>query len=154
METSQLESLGLDKDCFKNILGDQSQHMVMNYYRACSEPEFTYGLPARTHPNALTLLLQDLQVAGLHVLKDGKWLAIKPHPYAFALSKGKYESVWHHAVVDADKPRLSVASFLCLCDIAKIIASKELTSGEEQNIYREFTYSEYYQKACLKPRNS
>ncbi|PIN24661.1 Iron/ascorbate family oxidoreductase [Handroanthus impetiginosus] len=149
------ESLGLDKDCLKNILGEQGQHLAMNYYPACPEPELTYGLPAHTDPNALTILLQDLQVAGLHVLKDGKWLAIKPHPDAFvinigdqlqALSNGKYNSVWHRAVVNADKPRLSVASFLCPCDTAKIIAPEALTSGEERNVYKDFTYAEYYQK--------
>ncbi|KAL0309150.1 UNVERIFIED_CONTAM: protein DOWNY MILDEW RESISTANCE 6 [Sesamum radiatum] len=151
------ESLGLDKACLKNILGEQGQHMAMNYYPACPQPELTYGLPAHTDPNSLTILLQDLQVAGLQVLKDGKWLAIKPHPNAFvinigdqiqALSNGRYKSVWHRAVVNADKPRLSVASFLCPCDTARISAPKALTGGGERarSIYRDFTYAEYYKK--------
>ncbi|KAK4411288.1 Flavanone 3-dioxygenase 2 [Sesamum angolense] len=122
----------------------------MNYYPACPEPELTYGLPT-----AITILLQDLQVAGLQVLKDGKWLAIKPQPDAFvinigdqlqALSNGMYKSVWHRAVVNADKARLSVASFLCPCDSADISAPKGLTSGEDGAVYRDFTYAEYYKK--------
>ncbi|KAL2251669.1 protein DOWNY MILDEW RESISTANCE 6 [Sesamum indicum] len=149
------ESLGLEKDCLKNILGEQGQHMAMNYYPACPQPELTYGLPAHTDPNSLTILLQDLQVAGLQVLKDGRWLAIKPHPNAFvinigdqiqALSNGKYKSVWHRAVVNADKPRLSVASFLCPSDAASISAPKALTDRGERSIYRDFTYAEYYKK--------
>ncbi|KAK6142889.1 hypothetical protein DH2020_023237 [Rehmannia glutinosa] len=149
------ESLGLDKDSLKNILGEQGQHMAMNYYPPCPKPELTYGLPAHTDPNALTILLQDLQVAGLQVLKDGKWLAIKPQPDAFvinigdqiqALSNGKYKSVWHRAIVNADKARLSVASFLIPSETAKISAPNELKTGENAAIYRDFTYAEYYEK--------
>lgn len=88
LEEAISESLGLHKDELKNVLGDQGQHMAVNYYPACPEPELTYGLPAHTDPNALTILLQDLQVSGLQVLKDGKWLAIKPHQDAFVINIG------------------------------------------------------------------
>lgn len=82
------ESLGLEKDCVKNVLGEQGQHMAVNYYPPCPEPELTYGLPGHTDPNALTILLQDLHVAGLQVLKDGKWVAVNPHPNAFVINLG------------------------------------------------------------------
>lgn len=150
------ESLGLEKNYITNVLGDQGQHMAINYYPPCPEPEMTYGLPAHTDPNALTILLQDLDVAGLQVLKDGKtWLSVKPHPDAFvvnlgdqiqALSNGKYQSVWHRALVNADKPRISVASFLCPADCAKISTSPLLTEDGETPVYRDFTYAEYYKK--------
>ncbi|KAK4418761.1 Flavanone 3-dioxygenase 2 [Sesamum alatum] len=142
------ESLGLDKDKLKDVLGELGQHMAVNYYPACPEPELTYGLPAHTDPNALTILLQDLQVAGLQVLKDGKWLAVKPPLDAFviniddklqALSNGNYKSVWHHAVS-------SVASVLCPCDSADVSAPRALTGGEDGVVYRDFTYAEYYNK--------
>ncbi|CAK9139042.1 unnamed protein product [Ilex paraguariensis] len=164
------ESLGLDRDSIKNVLGDQGQHMAVNYYPPCPEPELTYGLPGHTDPNALTILLQDQQVSGLQVFKDDKWLNIKPHPDAFvinigdqlqnvmmearvfnlciedALSNGKYKSVLHRAVVNADKPRMSVASFLCPCNEAIIRAPNELTNDGSSAIYRSFTYAEYYKK--------
>jgi len=83
------ESLGLEKDHIKNVLGEQGQHMAVNFYPPCPEPELTYGLPAHTDPNALTILLQDLSVAGLQVLlKDGKWVAVNPHPDAFVINIG------------------------------------------------------------------
>lgn len=88
IEEAISESLGLDPQCFKNVLGEQGQHMAVNFYPPCPEPELTYGLPAHTDPNALTILLQDLQVAGLQVLKDGKWLAVKPRPDAFVINIG------------------------------------------------------------------
>ncbi|PON83685.1 Oxoglutarate/iron-dependent dioxygenase [Trema orientale] len=148
------ESLGLEKDYIKSILGEQGQHMAVNYYPQCPEPELTYGLPGHTDPNALTILLQDLQVAGLQVLKDGKWVAVNPQPNAFvinigdqlqALSNGMYKSVWHRAIVNADMPRLSVASFLCPFDDALISPAKGLT-GEDGSgaVYRGYTYAEYY----------
>ncbi|KAK2390889.1 protein DOWNY MILDEW RESISTANCE [Trifolium repens] len=149
------ESLGLEKDYLKNVLGEQGQHMAVNYYPPCPQPELTYGLPGHTDPNALTILLQDLDVAGLQVLKDGKWLAVNPHPDAFvinigdqlqALSNGLYKSVWHRAIVNADKPRLSVASFLCPGTEALICPAKPLTENGTGAVYRGFSYAEYYSK--------
>ncbi|KAK6926096.1 Non-hem dioxygenase N-terminal domain [Dillenia turbinata] len=149
------ESLGLQKDHITTALGDQGQHMAVNFYPPCPKPELTYGLPGHTDPNALTILLQDLHVSGLQVLKNGKWLAVKPHPNAFlinigdqlqALSNGVYKSVWHRAIVNADKARISVASFLCPSDDAIITAPKELTKDGALGVYRDFTYAEYYKK--------
>lgn len=82
------ECLGLEKDYIKNMLGEQGQHMAVNYYPPCPQPELTYGLPKHTDPNALTILLQDPQVPGLQVLKDGIWLSINPHPGAFVVNIG------------------------------------------------------------------
>ncbi|BBG98441.1 2-oxoglutarate and Fe(II)-dependent oxygenase superfamily protein [Prunus dulcis] len=130
------ESLGLEKDYIKCTLGEQGQHMAVNFYPPCPQPELTYGLPGHTDPNALTILLQDLGVAGLQVLKDGKWVAVNPHPNAFvinlgdqlqALSNGIYKSVWHRAITNTDRARLSVASFLCPQDDALISPAKALT---------------------------
>ncbi|KAF3628454.1 protein DOWNY MILDEW RESISTANCE 6 [Capsicum chacoense] len=155
LEEAISESLGLGKDCIKNVLGEQGQHMAINFYPQCPQPELTYGLPAHTDPNAITILLQDLQVEGLQVLKDGKWLSVKPQPNAFvinlgdqleALSNGKYKSVWHRAIVNSDKARMSVASFLCPSDCSIISAPKALTEDGSSAIYRDFTYTEYYNK--------
>ncbi|XP_047337523.1 protein DOWNY MILDEW RESISTANCE 6 [Impatiens glandulifera] len=150
------ESLGLEKDYIKNVLGEQGQHMAVNFYPPCPEPELTYGLPAHTDPNALTILLQDPSVSGLQVLKDAKWLAVKPYPGAFvinlgdqiqALSNNKYKSVWHRATVNNERSRLSVASFLCPEDCAMISPPKKLTEEDMSGaVYRDFTYGEYYKK--------
>lgn len=146
------ESLGLERDYIKKVLGEQGQHMAVNYYPPCPEPELTYGLPGHTDPNALTILLQDSQVSGLQVLQNGKWFAVNPHPNAFvinigdqlqALSNGKYKSVWHRAVVNAEKARMSVASFLCPHDDSVISPATQHGVGA---IYRDFTYAEYYKK--------
>ncbi|XP_054788162.1 protein DOWNY MILDEW RESISTANCE 6-like [Prosopis cineraria] len=149
------ESLGLHRHYIKDVWGDQGQHMAVNYYPPCPQPELTYGLPAHTDPNALTILLQDLHVSGLHVLHHHRWLAVNPRPHALvvnigdqlqALTNGVYKSVWHRAVVNADKPRLSVASFLCPSDDALISPAEQLTQNGSEPVYRGFTYAEYYGK--------
>jgi isopenicillin N synthase-like dioxygenase len=63
-----------------------------------------------------------------------------------ALSNGLYKSVWHRAIVNADKPRLSVASFLCPGTEALICPAKPLTENGTGAVYRGFSYAEYYSK--------
>ncbi|CAM0903216.1 unnamed protein product [Alopecurus aequalis] len=148
--------LGLEEDYVEKVLGEQEQHMAVNYYPRCPEPDLTYGLPKHTDPNALTILLMDPHVSGLQVLKDGaQWIAVDPRPSALvinlgdqlqALSNGAYKSVWHRAVVNAAQERMSVASFLCPCNSAVIGPAANLVSEGEEPVYRSYTYDEYYKK--------
>jgi salicylic acid 3-hydroxylase len=82
------ESLGLEASYMKEALGEQEQHMAVNFYPPCPEPELTYGLPAHTDPNALTILLMDPDVAGLQVLHAGQWVAVNPQPGALIINIG------------------------------------------------------------------
>lgn len=81
------ESLGLKKDYIVKALGKQAQHMALNYYPPCPEPELTYGLPGHTDGNLITVLLQD-DVPGLQVLRNGKWVAVNPIPNTFIVNIG------------------------------------------------------------------
>ncbi|RWV97218.1 hypothetical protein GW17_00040015 [Ensete ventricosum] len=81
-------SLGLEEKYMEEVLGEQEQHMAINYYPKCPQPQLTYGLPAHTDPNALTILLQDPDVSGLQVLKHGQWIAVHPQPHAFVINIG------------------------------------------------------------------
>ncbi|XP_047070028.1 flavanone 3-dioxygenase 2-like [Lolium rigidum] len=148
--------LGLEEVYVEKVLGEQEQHMAVNYYPRCPEPDLTYGLPKHTDPNALTILLMDPHVSGLQVLRDGaKWIAVHPRPNALvinlgdqlqALSNGAYKSVWHRAVVNAEQERLSVASFLCPCNSAVIGPAPKLVGDGEDPVYRSYTYDEYYKR--------
>ncbi|KAL4187020.1 hypothetical protein AMTRI_Chr09g37020 [Amborella trichopoda] len=148
------ESLGLEGDYIEKALGKQGQHMAINYYPPCPEPELTYGLPGHTDPNALTILLQD-QVPGLQVLKDGKWVAVDPIPNSFVvnvgdqiqvISNGRYKSAIHRAVVNNEKERISVPTFYCPSDDAIISPAEKLLDKDHPPIYRSYTYSEYHLK--------
>ncbi|XP_009392937.2 flavanone 3-dioxygenase 2 [Musa acuminata AAA Group] len=149
-------SLELEEDYLEKMLREQEQHMAVNYYPKCPDPELTYGLPAHTDPNVLTILLQDPNVAGLQVLKDGRWMAVRPLPNALvvnvadqlqALSNGRYRSVRHRAVVNSDKERISVASFLCPGNSVVISPPEKLVGGDGcRAMYRSYTYEQYYDK--------
>jgi isopenicillin N synthase-like dioxygenase len=81
------ESLGLERDHIGKALGKHAQHMALNYYPPCPQPELTYGLPGHTDPNLITVLLQD-DVPGLQVLDNGKWIAVNPIPNTFIINIG------------------------------------------------------------------
>ncbi|CAK7357499.1 unnamed protein product [Dovyalis caffra] len=148
------ESLGLEKDNIDKKLGKHGQHMAMNYYPPCPQPELTYGLPGHTDPNLITILLQD-DVPGLQVLRNGKWIAVNPIPNTFivnigdqmqVLSNDRYKSVLHRAVVNCDKERISIPTFYCPSLDAIIGPPKELIDDDYPAVYRDFTYEEYYEK--------
>ncbi|CAL8124062.1 unnamed protein product [Prunus armeniaca] len=81
------ESLGLEKNYLNRALGKHGQHMAINYYPPCPQPELTYGLPGHADPNVVTLLLQD-EVAGFQVFNHGRWVAVKPMPHTFIVNIG------------------------------------------------------------------
>ncbi|OAY72243.1 Naringenin,2-oxoglutarate 3-dioxygenase [Ananas comosus] len=81
------ESLGLERDHMVKAMGKQAQHMAINYYPPCPQPELTYGLPGHKDPNAITVLLPD-SVSGLQVLRSQKWVAVEPVPNALIINMG------------------------------------------------------------------
>ena len=89
------ESLGLEKDYINKALGKHSQYLLVNYYPKCPEPELTYGLPAHADGSVITILLQD-EMAGLQVLKDGKWIPVKTIPNTFTVNIGDAMQVIAH----------------------------------------------------------
>ncbi|XP_059634465.1 protein DMR6-LIKE OXYGENASE 2-like [Cornus florida] len=148
------ESLGLKGDYINKALGKHGQHMALNFYPPCPQPELTYGLPGHADPNVITILLQD-DVPGLQVLKNGKWLAVNPIPNTFivnigdqiqVLSNDRYKSVLHRAVVNCNKERISIPTFYCPSPDAVMQPAPELIDDDNPGVYRSFTYSEYYQK--------
>ncbi|KAH7653498.1 Flavanone 3-dioxygenase protein [Dioscorea alata] len=82
-----LESLGREKKYMEIALGKQAQHMAINYYPPCPQPNLTFGLPGHNDLNAITILLQDT-VPGLQVLRNGKWLTVNPLPNTLIINIG------------------------------------------------------------------
>uniref|UniRef100_A0A0D6QZS0 Fe2OG dioxygenase domain-containing protein n=1 Tax=Araucaria cunninghamii TaxID=56994 RepID=A0A0D6QZS0_ARACU len=148
------ESLGLEPGFLDKALGNHAQHMAINYYPLCPDPELTFGLPPHSDPNALTVLLQD-EVSGLQVFKDGQWIAVNPIPNSFVvnigdqiqvLSNSRYKSVLHRAVVNSRKARISIPTFYCPSPEAIMAPAPALVDSEQLPLYRSFSYMEYYQK--------
>ncbi|KAG6503680.1 hypothetical protein ZIOFF_036004 [Zingiber officinale] len=63
-----------------------------------------------------------------------------------ALSNGRYKSAWHRAVVNSDKERISVASFVCPCKSVVINPPEKLITNGSPAVYKSYTYDEYYTK--------
>ncbi|KAJ1408351.1 Oxoglutarate/iron-dependent dioxygenase [Sesbania bispinosa] len=148
------ESLGLERDYIDKALGKHGQHMAINYYPPCPEPELTYGLPAHADPNAITILLQN-DVPGLQVLNDGKWVTVNPVPNTFIINIGdqiqvisndRYKSVLHRALVNSEKERMSIPTFYCPSPDAVVRPAPQLIDADHPAQYTNFTYSEYYHK--------
>ncbi|XP_031498231.1 protein DMR6-LIKE OXYGENASE 2-like [Nymphaea colorata] len=147
------ESLGLETNHLNDALGGHGQHMAINYYPPCPQPELTYGLPGHTDPNALTILLQD-DVPGLQVLKGGKWVRLNPIPKVFivnigdqiqVLSNGVYKSVLHRALVNSERERISIPTFYCPSPDAVIRPADGLVDEHNPPLYRRYHYREYYE---------
>uniref|UniRef100_A0A0E0KSX4 gibberellin 2beta-dioxygenase n=1 Tax=Oryza punctata TaxID=4537 RepID=A0A0E0KSX4_ORYPU len=120
----------------------------LNRYPACPFAADTFGLVPHTDSDFLTVLCQD-QVGGLHLMKDSRWVAVRPRPDALivnigdlfqAWSNNRYKSVEHKVVANAKTDRLSVAYFLC-----PSYDSLVGTCGEPSP-YRAFTFGEYRKK--------
>lgn len=81
------EGMGLNKGYFIGGLSENPAILV-HHYPPCPDPSLTLGLAKHRDPTIITILLQDQEVQGLQVLKDGEWIPVKPIPNAFVVNIG------------------------------------------------------------------
>ncbi|KAJ3680653.1 hypothetical protein LUZ60_016931 [Juncus effusus] len=113
------KNLGVNPEKLTHFYGSQS--VRINYYPPCRDAhDKILGLTPHSDAGGLTLLLQTSSVAGLQIRKNDVWLPVNPLPGAFVvnigdslevLTNGKYKSIEHRAVINADKERMSIAAF-------------------------------------------
>ncbi|KAJ8420101.1 hypothetical protein Cgig2_000151 [Carnegiea gigantea] len=142
--------LGLERDYLKKKLRENLSYTAQaNYYPPCPNPELTLGLPAHTDSKVLTILLQEEGVTGLHVLKDGNWVAVDPVPGALVvnvadqlqiLSNDRYKSVYHRAVTNEEKKRVSLAMFVGPNHDTVVEPIEELIDENHPALYRRYTF--------------
>ncbi|XP_027185194.1 probable 2-oxoglutarate-dependent dioxygenase At3g111800 [Coffea eugenioides] len=139
------ESLGLPSSCIEEAVGEFCQNITVGYYPPCPQPDLTLGLQSHSDMGAVTLLIQD-NVEGLQVFKDGEWITVRPlHDGILVLladqteiiTNGKYRSCQHRALTNAERARLSVATFH---DPAK---TRKVFPAFEPPIYHEVMYGDY-----------
>ncbi|ESW23373.1 hypothetical protein PHAVU_004G041800 [Phaseolus vulgaris] len=119
------------------------------------------GLEARHRdPTIITILLQDKEVEGLQVLKNGEWIGVYPIPNAFVvniglllqiISNGRLVGVEHRAVTNSRIARTSVVYFVYPSFESIIEPAQALIKGNNtQPIYKSITCREFrtnfYQK--------
>ncbi|XP_020526524.1 protein DMR6-LIKE OXYGENASE 2-like isoform X2 [Amborella trichopoda] len=148
------EGLGLDSGYLNEKFGKHYQTLLTNYYPSCPDPNLTLGLPGHSDPNGITVLLQD-EVGGLQVLKDGKWIIVKPEKNALVvnladqlqvISNGRFKSVEHRAITNSRTSRISIPTFYGPSLDALIGPANELVSKESPAIYRSYTFEEFFDR--------
>ncbi|XWS64071.1 hypothetical protein CRYUN_Cryun06bG0155700 [Craigia yunnanensis] len=139
------ENLDHGKEAIDNICDERTCFLRLNHYPACPISPEIFGLVPHTDSDFLTILCQD-QVGGLQLMKDSKWVTVKPNQDALIVNIGDlfqawsndvYKSVEHKVVSNAKMERYSIAYFLCPS------YDSSIGSFTEPSIYRKFTFREY-----------
>lgn len=120
------KGLGEDEnsDLIRALRENHSSFLRTNYYPTCTEVQSDGMRPLGISPHQdagfLTVLLQDDDCHSLQVLKNGKWITVKPEPGAFTIntgdmaqawSNGKYKAPPHRVLSNETKERYSVPFF-------------------------------------------
>ncbi|CAH1440009.1 unnamed protein product [Lactuca virosa] len=139
------EQLGYKPDSFERDCSTTSCYLRLNRYPACPISPEVFGLMPHTDSDFLTILHQD-QIGGLQLVKDGRWISVKPNPEALiinirdlfqAWSNNTYKSVEHRVVANKNAERFSTAYFFCPSYETMI------QSCFENSVYREFSFREF-----------
>lgn len=135
-----------------NLFEDARQAIRMNYYPPCPQPHKVIGLSPHSDASAITILLQASEVEGLQIKHDEAWLPIKPLPGAFIVnvgdvveivSNGIYRSIEHRAVVNSDKERLSIATFITPREEVEMGPAPSLVTPQTPAVFRKAAYGEF-----------
>ncbi|KAI3795685.1 hypothetical protein L1987_38342 [Smallanthus sonchifolius] len=142
------EELGHKSSFFKENCLPSTCYLRMNRYPPCPVSPQVFGLMPHTDSDFLTILHQD-QIGGLQLVKDGKWIAVKPNKDALIINIGDlfqawsndvYKSVEHRVVANRQTERFSTAFFFCPSYDTMI------QSCVENSIYRRFSFKEFRQQ--------
>ncbi|XP_058075035.1 gibberellin 2-beta-dioxygenase 6 isoform X2 [Magnolia sinica] len=128
-----------------SYLSDSDGLLRVYRYPCCpmTTGEF-FGMDAHTDSSVLSILNQD-EVGGLQVLKDLKWVDVRPIPGTLvvnlgdmmqAMSNEEYKSVKHRVVVNGRRERFSICYFAFPMEDGAIHSSK----------YKTFTYKDFRAK--------
>ncbi|KAL2573539.1 hypothetical protein GLYMA_17G145200v4 [Glycine max] len=126
----------------------KSSFIRLNRYPSCPISSKVHGLLPHSDTSFLTIVHQG-HVRGLQLMKDGKWVDVKPNPQALvvnigdffqAFSNGVYKSIQHRVVAAEKAERFSIAFFYCPSEEAII------ESQINPATYRKFTLREYRQQ--------
>ncbi|XP_008809847.3 gibberellin 2-beta-dioxygenase 8-like [Phoenix dactylifera] len=142
------EGMGHDGTYITENCTCDSSYLRLNRYPPCPVKDRVFGLVPHTDTSFLTIVRQD-QVGGLQLMKDGRWITVKPNADALivnigdlfqAWSNGVYKSVEHRVMSNPQQERFSVAYFLCPS------YDTVIRSLAEPAIYRKFSFGEYRQQ--------
>ncbi|KAG7387562.1 Envelope glycoprotein [Phytophthora pseudosyringae] len=146
-------ALGEDPTFFdKFFQGNHPSVMRLNHYPIAPEPEKAMGVHHHTDSVALTILLQDDDVASLQVLhrESNSWVNVPPRTGTYTINTGDLIQVWSndkfvaplHRVLATDKASRFSAPFFYLPAYDVQVEPIVVKEGEVPN-YRPFSFLEY-----------
>lgn len=152
------------RNAFSKLLMDEQSDSVLrvNHYPPCPESNgrSLIGFGEHTDPQIISVLRSN-NTSGLQIsLKDGRWIPVPPDQNSFfinvgdslqVMTNGKFKSVRHRVVANSSKSRLSMIYFGGPPLSEKIAPLPSLVQGEEDSLYKEFTWFEY-KKSAYKSR--
>lgn len=113
------EEMGHDQTgFFQEKCLPSSCYLRLNRYPPCPIYNQMMGIMPHTDTDFLTVLHQDNVVGGLQLMKDGKWIAVKPNPDSLIINIGDLFQVHllnfqdHH--ISFQVGRLVLISFLII----------------------------------------
>ncbi|KAL3820669.1 hypothetical protein ACJIZ3_006574 [Penstemon smallii] len=142
------DELGRKSGFFKETCVPSTCYLRLNRYPSCPIYPRMFGIMPHTDSDFLTVLHQD-NIGGLQLVKDGRWIAVKPNPEALIINIGDlfqawsnnvYKSVEHRVVANALHERFSTAYFFCPS------YDTVIQSGVEPGVYKSFSFGEYRKK--------
>lgn len=155
------------KNVFSKLLMDEQSDSAfrLNHYPPVPESQELHGrnligFGEHTDPQIISVLRSN-NTSGLQIaLKDGSWISVPPDQNSFfinvgdsmqVLTNGRLKSVKHRVLANSLKSRLSMIYFGGPPLSEKIAPLPCLMEGEEDSLYKEFTWFEY-KKSAYKSR--
>ena len=81
------ENLGVSSTFFQENCPEETSYLRMNRYPPCPFSSEVFGLVPHTDSSFLTVVNQD-QIGGLQLWKNGRWINVKPNPEALVINIG------------------------------------------------------------------
>lgn len=78
----------MEKDALLSLHQEVIQVLRANYYPPCKMPDKVLGLSPHSDTSTITILMQEDNVTGLQIRKEGEWVPVKPIPNAFVVNVG------------------------------------------------------------------
>ncbi|OIW21145.1 hypothetical protein TanjilG_29801 [Lupinus angustifolius] len=154
-----------EKNVFSKLLMDKESDSVfrLNHYPPCPEmaldnksDEKLVGFGEHTDPQIISLMRSN-NTSGLQIcLKDRSWVAVPPDYNSFfinvgdslqVMSNGRFRSVRHRVLANGSDSRLSMIYFGGPPLSQKIAPLSCLMKGNEESLYKEFTWFDYKKSA-------
>ncbi|QHN83770.1 Hyoscyamine 6-dioxygenase [Arachis hypogaea] len=146
------EGLGVAPKYIYNKMGEDPT-IVAQHYPACPDPSVTLGIPKHRDPSLVTILLQEEQVQGLHLEKDGQWIAVDPIPNAFVvnigfilqlMTNGKVVGGIHRAVTNSKTARTSVVYLIYPSPKAIIKPAEEFVNEKTPTLGKFMNFEDFH----------